>query len=538
MNILETSSAFLEGLALIASPCILPVLPLVLGASAGGGKKQPFGVIAGFILTFSLFALFSRKLVAVFGIDLDIIKHISLALLAVFGLVLLSGKLSSLFSSWTQKAAAIGNLVPSGKGDTLLGGLMIGALIGLVWTPCAGPILAVVLVQVIRQQTDASGMAILFAFALGAGLPMLAIALTGRKLMERLGFLHRHAETIRKGCGLAILLAAIYIASGVDFSTHSTASSTPISEQAGLVDALSSPYEAPEIAGITDWLNSPPLTLASLKGKVVLVDFWTYSCINCIRTLPYITQWDKLYRDKGLVIIGVHSPEFEFEKKPENVKAALAQYGIHYPVALDSHLSTWSNFNNLYWPAHYLIDQQGRVVYTHFGEGGYDVTEHNIRTLLGVSNSTPKSAEQEAADFNRPQTPETYLGYARADRFGGESELKANSISSFHFPATLDADHWALQGQWDVSAERITAQENGAAIRMHFRAGNVFLVLGNEGSTPASATILVNGKPYKTLTVDRHMLYTIISQDKAGEGIVDIIAGNAGLEAYAFTFGW
>jgi cytochrome c biogenesis protein CcdA/thiol-disulfide isomerase/thioredoxin len=546
MNGFDIGLAFVEGLALIASPCILPVLPLVLASSADGGRRRPYGIIIGFVLAFSLFAIIARKIVALLGVDLDVIKDFSLVLLALFGLVLLWSRLSEKFSELTRGLADVGNRLAGAGKDGLGSGIVIGSLIGLVWTPCAGPILATVLVQVIRQQTDFAGDLVIVSFAVGAGVPMLVIALMGRKIIGNLGFLARHTEALRKAFGVLILGSVVYIAAGATPQSLPTPADKPaLSQGAGLrlENALPSPYAAPEFAASNDWLNSPPLTTQSLKGKVVLVDFWTYSCINCVRTLPYLTDWDRKYRDQGLVIVGVHAPEFEFEKKADNVKAAIAQHGIQYPVALDNQLDTWSNFNNRSWPAHYLIDREGKVVYTHFGEGEYEATENNIRYLLGLKEQAAPLQTQ-ASPYSNEQTPETYLGYGRADSFGGKERVARDSNRNYRFPAQLPKGGWALNGQWQVGAERITAGQSGAALRLNFTARKVFLVLGTASGKTLHATIRVNGKvvegkdaPGGELAVARNTLYELVDQETLGNGLLEIQSKDSGLEAYAFTFG-
>lgn len=547
MNFIETGLALLEGLALIVSPCILPVLPLVLAASVDGGKKRPFGIIIGFILAFTVFAFLSRKLVTAFGLDLDTIKYGSLALLGLFGLVLLSEKLTEKLARLTQPLANIGNTYSAKKTDGFFSGVGIGALISLVWTPCAGPILATVLVQIIRQESDLDAMFLLLAFSFGAGLPMLAIALLGRSIIAKFNFLTRHTVSLRKAFGIVVLLAVTYIAIGspipgtIKQSVATSENGPSMMMQSSnimpsnLMDALDRPYLASEFTGIEAWLNSKPLTMAELKGKVVLIDFWTYSCINCIRTFPYITKWDRAYRDKGLVIIGVHAPEFEFEKDIKNVENAIASYGIEYPVALDNKLDTWTAFQNRYWPAHYLIDQQGRVVYTHFGEGNYAETENNIRYLLGLDKKDDAAAEKPPTSRN--QSPETYLGYGRASSFANSEGLVRDVLTVYTMPKFVPSDHWALSGPWTIGAEHITANSADAALQYNFTAGKVFLVLGSKSGKPIDVSLKLNGEPYRDITVDKHTLYELVDQNGVKNGLVSIVAKAPGLEAYAFTFG-
>ncbi|GGY06236.1 thioredoxin family protein [Paludibacterium paludis] len=315
----------------------------------------------------------------------------------------------------------------------------------------------------------------------------------------------------------------------------------PAAAPAGAV----APYSAPELAGLSTWLNSPSLTLQALRGRVVLIDFWAYSCVNCVRTLPYLSAWDRKYRDKGLTIIGVHSPEFDFEKQPDNVRAALSQYGIRYPVALDNSMETWNRFGNRYWPAHYLIDRAGRVVYTHFGEGRYDVTENAIRAQLGLKPDP--GAKPEPPSYSQDQTPETYLGYERTNRFGGTESLARDREGHYRLPDILPHDNWALGGVWSSGPENLASAGKGAVLRLNFKARKVFLVLGSRKGTPVRATLTLNGFPVGSLagkdapggrlTVARHALYELIDQKTAKTGVLDIRTDDTGLEAYAFTFG-
>jgi cytochrome c biogenesis protein CcdA/thiol-disulfide isomerase/thioredoxin len=532
--------AFVEGLGLIVSPCILPILPIVLSAGITGDKLKPYGIILGFIIAFTAFTLFSRQLILAFNIDPDIIRHVSFFILIVFGLVLISTTLSNLFARLTQNIANIGEKYSARAGthQGFVGGLLLGIPIGLIWVPCAGPIIAAVVIQTIRAQTGIDTFLNLLAFSLGSGLPMLLIATQGQRLVTKMSFLKKHSETIRRCAGVLIIATVILTAQGM-FLVNPAMAQNEKSVQ--LQNGISAPYPAPDIAGITAWINSPPLTLEQLRGKVVLIDFWTFSCINCIRTLPSITTWDHKYRNQGLVIIGVHAPEFPFEQKLDNVQQAVARYGIHYPVALDNNFTTWTNFHNSAWPAHYLIDRSGKVVYTHFGEGDYGITENNIRVLLG--QTMMKEMPKEAVPFSILQTEETYLGTDRAAHFASTSSLN----NSYQYPSTLDRNEWALQGEWQRDSQKITAQQAGAAIKLHFYAKNVFLVLNTTDKRAAFATIKLNGKLIgiaggkdvhnSQLAITSDRLYELVNLPSAQDGTVEIIAQQPRLSAYAFTFG-
>ncbi|HEU0117770.1 MAG TPA: cytochrome c biogenesis protein DipZ, partial [Alphaproteobacteria bacterium] len=508
--------------------------------------KRPLGIIVGFIGAFTLFALLSRQLLEALHADPQIVRNVALVMLVVFGIVMLSKRLSDKLLGATTGLANFGQNLTArwDQKNGFFSGVAIGALIGLIWAPCAGPIMAAAIVQIIQAKTNAEAVLTVVMFAVGAGIPMLVIALLGRQVMARLSFLKTHSYGVRRVLGVVIIAAAVLIYEGADVQLLASSQQVaPAINDNQLHMALDNPYPAPEITGVSDWINSPPLKIADLKGKVVLIDFWTYSCINCVRTLPYITSWDEKYRDKGLVIIGVHSPEFEFEKKLENVKAATEKFGIKYPVVLDSNLATWSAFNNKYWPAHYLINKDGQVVYTHFGEGEYAITENNIRVLLGL-NAEPVAATPE--NYPKPtsadQSRETYLGYSKAANFSGTATHDASA--HYAIPQTLDMHHWALEGDWTVAADSVTSDKKNATIGLNFTARKVFLVLGTKSDQPVHVHVSLNGMPATgadvkdgIVSVDQERLYELLDQGESHDGILTLQADEPGLQAYAFTFG-
>lgn len=305
-----------------------------------------------------------------------------------------------------------------------------------------------------------------------------------------------------------------------------------------LIDGVTFSYPAPTISGISAWINSPPQNLQQLHGKVVLIDFWTYSCINCIRTLPYLKNWYQLYHKAGLEIIGIHSPEFAFEHNLSNVQNAVTKFGILYPVALDNQFVTWQNYQNAYWPAQYLIDKQGQVVYQHVGEGDDEIIENNIRVLLGMSTHTPSiNALPKTAVTILNQTPETYLGYARAERFASPEAMKEDQPALYHYPVTLGKDEWALQGTWLINRDKIVAMTAGSAIKLHFNAAKVFAVMGSISHPIVVNFKLNNNVKENTVTVSHDQLYSLTTYPKAQEATIEMIATTPGLVIYTFTFG-
>lgn len=539
---------FLEGFALILSPCILSILPIILAGSLSGSRRRSFGIIIGFTLIFALFALFARQLVSYSGIDSSIIRYIAYSLLFLFSLILFSNYLTGQFNRLTQSFSSIGSIIRTSKtGESgFLSGILLGGLVAIIWTPCAGPILATIIVQIVIQKTTLMSFFTLLAFALGAAIPMLIIALYGFKIRDAFPFFKTHAVFTRKVLAIILFFNLGYIvAQEAGLLSSSIVEQSSIRTANYLEQGVWRPYQSPEIEGIETWINSSPLTVAELKGKVVLIDFWTYSCINCVRTLPYLKDWYNKYHTKGLVIIGVHSPEFDFEKKVTHVRKAVKNYDIKYPVALDNSFVTWQNFSNHFWPAHYLVNKQGKVVYEHFGEGNYDVTENNIRFLLGLDKTnTPLASDNPSYSYFI--TPETYLGYKRANR-NLSPETIPEQKGTYHFPVSLAQSSWALAGEWLVLSDKIIAEKSNAALKFHFKAGKVFIVMGNSSNKPIQVKLLLNDKPLllnkgkdvteSTVVVDQYGLYEIVNMPQSDSAVLELRSDTPGLELYTFTFG-
>jgi cytochrome c biogenesis protein CcdA/thiol-disulfide isomerase/thioredoxin len=529
--------AFLAGLITAISPCVLPVLPVLLAGGASG--RRPYGIIAGLIGSFTVFTVAGATLLDAVGLPDDFLRDLAIVLLFVLAATLLVPRLAALlerpFFFLTRSRAG-----------TESNGLVLGASLGLVFVPCAGPVLAAVTALSATGDIGVRTFAITFAYALGAALPMLAIAIGSRRLTQGMGLLRRHAETTRRAAGALIGVAALAIAFGADqrFATAVPGYTEALQERVerndtarrelrklnGAADSIQNASIAPEVQGIAQWINSEPLTVRGLRGKVVLIDFWTYSCINCLRTLPHIKAWDRAYRDDGLAIIGVHSPEFAFERVPGNVRTAVRRLGIRYPVALDNDFATWRAYANEYWPAKYLIDRNGRVRYFHFGEGEYDRTESLIRRYLGerVTGSAATLAERNPA---HPTTPESYLGYERLDRFADRT-ITPDREATYRFPRRLATHELAYAGRIRVERERVVAGR-AARLRIRFLAREVNLVLGGRGKL----RVLLDGGLVKAIAVrGEPRLYRLLELPGLTKGLLELRFA-PGLSAYAFTFG-
>lgn len=533
--------AFLGGIVTILSPCILPILPIVLSGSVTGGKRRPVGVVTGFILSFTFFTLFLSTIVRATGLSADALRFVAVFVIAAFGVSLLIPAfqilLERLFSRLTQ-------FVPKqNTADGFAAGIVVGISLGLIWTPCVGPILASIITLAATSTVGFNAIIITLSYALGTAIPLLAITAGGRTLLTRHPWLLKHTAHIQKGFGVLMLITALAIYNSWDrqfqtyilekFPAYGTGltkleDNTIVRERLRVLKETGTPEsdrgDAPDFIAGGQWFNSAPLTMKELRGKVVLVDFWTYTCINCIRTLPYIKTWNEKYKDKGLVIVGVHTPEFEFEKNPENVKKALKDFGLSYPVMQDNDYATWQAYENHYWPAKYLIDKNGKIRYTHFGEGNYDETEKMIQELLAETGATVNEPIGNPTYQVASRTPETYLGKARGDY------SRITTTGNF------------------MRSEEYTNPSQGATLTYRFDAMAVFLVMRpkTEGKT-AKIRITMDGKELGEISgedvkdtviiVNSDRLYKLIKLPAPGAHVLKLEFLDDNSELYAFTFG-
>jgi cytochrome c biogenesis protein CcdA/thiol-disulfide isomerase/thioredoxin len=573
------SFAFLSGIVTILSPCILPVLPIVLSGSVGG-KTRPFGVVAGFVISFSVFTLALSGLVQALGIQPDSLRVAAVVLITLFGLVMVIPQLRRGFEHIASRISGRNlNRAPS-RGFS--GGLIVGFSLGLVWTPCVGPIIASVISLAITQRVDGGAVFIILAYSLGTSLPMLAVMFGGRSLLKRVPGLAKNSSGIQRVFGVLMILVGIAIGFGWDrqfqtavlrvfpnYGSGLTAfeSIDPVrkaidARAVGEIPAMMAGSNvasfdvlpkngklgdygpAPQIVTDGEWFNAEePISMDDLRGKVVLVDFWTYSCVNCVRTLPHLRSWYDAYKDDGLVIVGVHTPEFAFERSPANVQKAIADLGVTWPVVLDNDFAQWQAYNNRYWPAHYFIDAEGIVRYFSYGEGHYDTSEKVIRRLLKEAGGAPteKAAERVEADLES-RTPEVYLGYGRSEGFSSGTDLVQDRSVAYRSAETLDNGEWSLDGTWIVRKEHVLATETGV-LELAFHAKDVFLVIepaGGEGriEVRADGAVAADTPDVRDGVVrpSESRLYQLLSLPEPGEHVLNLkVYGR--LKLFAFTFG-
>ena len=570
--------AYLGGMLTIVSPCILPVLPFVFARADRSFVRSTLPLLVGMALTFALVA----TLAAVGGgwavRANEVGRWAALALLALFGIALVFPALSD---RMTRPLVALGSrLSEKSQGEeSIVSSLVLGVATGLLWAPCAGPILGIIFTAAAIQGATLNTTFLLLAYALGAATSLALALLVGGKLFARMKRSLGASERIRQALGVLVLVGVAAIALGLDTRVLSQLSSAQTaslesglarklgvggmdesSTKIGKDGELMLPVEGqlPPLDGLGPWINSPPLDLAQLRGKVVVIDFWTYSCINCLRTIPYVRAWHERYAKDGLVIIGVHAPEFAFERNPDNVRKAVADLGIRYPVALDNKYSLWGALKNRYWPAHYFVDAKGRVRYHHFGEGKYEESERVIRQLLAEAGRAPKSGgmaqaavtqgAEAAAARETLQSPETYIGYRRADRFVSPGGLIQNRQASYQ-AAALRLNDWALEGAWSVGQQSARSGSAGAKISYRFHARDLHLVLGSPGGRPVRYRVMLDGKApgadagsdiaaNGSGTVSGERLYQLVRQKgEVRDRTFTIEFLDPGVEAFAFTFG-
>jgi cytochrome c biogenesis protein CcdA/thiol-disulfide isomerase/thioredoxin len=567
----------LSGIVTGLSPCVLPVLPVVLTTSAAGpvidpnapvddrqSRMRPFYVIGGLVTSFAVFTLLGSALLAALGLPQDFLRNLGIVAMVVVGI----GFLIPAVSHWLERPFA---RIPQTDPRRQSSAFLFGATFGLVFVPCAGPVLATITVVAASKAIGWQLVLLTVSFAVGVAIPLLVIALAGQRMTSRVAAFRKRMPLIRKVTGVVLIATALAVAFNV---TDVLQRSVP-----GYVSALQSKLEgsksakqaldgvrgaptttsglgsaqgfdscaedpahlhncgaAPVLTGISAWLNTPsdkPLALSSLRGRVVLVDFWTYSCINCQRTLPYLEAWDKTYRKMGLTIIGVHTPEFAFEHVVSNINSNAESLGVRYPIAVDNDYKTWNAYKQQYWPAHYLIDAQGVVRQVHFGEGQYRETESLIRELLKsrhTSGLLPATTAVRAQPITSGTTPETYLGSERGSSYVNTG-LQAGKSVDYRMPVGVVSDSVGLGGGWSIEPQFITAGP-GAKLRLHYFAGHVYLVLGGRGTLTvqdggaAPTLIAVNGAP---------RLYELRRGTPHDSTLT--LSFTSGLQAYSFTFG-
>ncbi len=577
--------AFLGGALTILSPCVLPVVPFVLARTEQPFARSTLPLLIGMAATFAAIS----TLAAVGGawaVHLNEYgRLLALVLLTLSALALLSRR----FADWvTRPVVALGaRLSEQGNSRSagVISSLVLGVATGFLWAPCAGPILGLILTGAALRGPSAATTVLLFAYALGAITSLAIVAAASTLVIAALKRSYAAGEWLRRALGAAVLAAVLAIALGWDTGvlTRLSSANTNSIEQ-GLIarinpraaGALAPPAapaatptpagvappvegELPQLAGAVAWLNSPPLTRAELRGKVVLVDFWTYSCINCLRALPYVKSWYARYRGAGLVVIGVHAPEFAFEKSAANVTRAVHDLGITYPVALDNDYAIWKAFNNQYWPAHYFIDAAGRIRGHHFGEGDYAESEQLLRALLTEAGATHLPGDaggaagtgvEAASDQQQVSSPETYVGYERAANFASSGGEVTDRPHTYAAPRAPRLNQWGLSGSWRVEAERAVATATPAGIVFRFRARDLHLVLGAPDAAHAiHFRVTVDGhapgddhgsdvNPDGTGTVTEQRLYQLLRQaGGAAEHTFAIEFLDPGVQAYSFTFG-
>jgi cytochrome c biogenesis protein CcdA/thiol-disulfide isomerase/thioredoxin len=580
---------FLAGAGTAVSPCVLPVLPIALSAGATGGRRRPLGIVVGLTASFTFATVALVYVIDALGLPDTLLRTLAIVVLLAFGLTLLVPPLAArLEGRLSRVAARLGARPASASGDGFGSGLLVGASLGLVYAPCAGPVLAGVITVSASQPFTAGRLAVALAYGIGSALVLYLLMLGGRRVTAPLA---RRGGALQMAMGAAMVVVALAMLNDYDLRFQSAIAKdlpgflvTPTEGlektgaarraladiRGGSTSRLSAAADAapPSAHGTADgrlglrdfgaapnfsdtqrWFNTAdgrPLTLRELRGRVVLIDFWTYTCVNCLRTLPYLKAWDARYRSDGLTIVGVHTPEFPFEKDSGNVAAAISREGIRYPVVQDNDYGTWDAYGNQYWPAHYFVDARGHVRYAHFGEGDYGHSEQVIRALLADAGRRVGAARSDAHGISASlgvTTPESYLGAARAERFANGTIFPGRQ----DYGAAPDPaqDGLSYGGTWEIAREDATAGAD-AALDLAFGAQRVYLVLGSPGHA-RRMRVLLDGRPIPdalagrdvhggVATIGAQRLYDLVDLPRVERRRLEL-RPEAGIQGYAFTFG-
>lgn len=563
----------LGGLITGISPCILPVLPVIFltggaqsakfdGELVPARRSRPYFVIAGLVLSFTLVTLGGSLLLGLLNLPQDIIRWVGIAVLVVIGVGLIVPRFEQILEKPFQR---FGQREVTNRGN----GFGVGLALGAVFVPCAGPVLAAIIVAGSTGKIGIGTIVLTASFAIGVAVPLLVFALAGRSVVERIRTFRNKERGLRITAGIAMIALAIglvfnvpqtlqrllpdytaplqkeiadseQVSKALDLGGLVTDENRDLDECTNGAEELESCGTAPSIKGIEQWLNTPggkAIDLTDLRGKIVLIDFWAYSCINCQRSIPHVVAWDETYRDFGLQVIGIHSPEYAFEKDAGNVAAGVRDFGIEYPVALDNTLSTWTNYRNRYWPAHYLIDAAGTVRHISLGEGNYAATESMIRELLADANgdiSLPARSDvaDETPDVGST-TPETFLGSSKDINFGGGTPYRAGR-GSFSFPSNQAGDTFALKGEWNIETQYAEPSDSrGGTIRLDYHAAEVRMVLAGSGDLTVRGA---DGNDHEVAVDGTPRSYEIVVHPKLSTGVLEIDVP-AGVQVYSFTFG-
>ena len=563
----------LGGLITGISPCILPVLPVIFfsgtqgpadgaadGAVAVKAKPdvlRPYRVIGGLVLSFSLVTLVGSALLSLLHLPQDAIRWVALAALVAIGLGLI-------FPRFEQLLERPFSRIPQKQIATRANGFGLGLALGVLYVPCAGPVLAAIVVAGATANIGLPVIVLTVAFALGTAVPLLFFALAGQRVAQRVSAFRQRQRQIRIAAGVVTLLLAVALVFNLPAVLQRAVPDYTSSLQKKLGDGqqiqqklggivndqnkelsnctsgsaqLQNCGPAPDLKGINAWLNTPggkPIDLHALRGKVVLIDFWAYSCINCQRAIPHVEGWYKAYHDDGFEVIGVHTPEYAFEKVTGNVEKGAADIGITYPIAQDNSYSTWTNYRNQYWPAEYLIDATGVVRHVSFGEGDYDVTEKLIRELIAKARpgvALPPAVDAPDTTPRLSLTPETYFGVGKVVNYAG-SGVYDKGRANFTFPTAMPDDTFALQGPWTLDYQGATADSDASSITLNYHAKNVYIVIGGTGNLTVTrdgttTTVPVSGPP---------MSHEIVTGNDVARGLLDV-RSSKGLQVFSFTYG-